>query len=182
MLDLLGLVAQFKSKINIQMKKFPYMLPALLLMVSCGGENNKPVSESSQVSDTHIVASASIEGQWLLEHVVVNDTVEVRPAADAPEVKLYAYFYNDSTFNFQTGCNAIGGRYVQAGDSIILADMLCTEMACEDMRVEEILKAVLPQVKTVDWSNDSIIRLNTPASAYIVLKQCNVGVKCVEPD
>lgn len=164
------------------MKRFSYMLPALLLMVSCGGQNNKPVSESSQVSDTDTLVCASIEGQWLLEHVVVNDTVEVRPAEDAPEAKLYAYFYNDSTFNFQTGCNAIGGRYVQTGDSIILDDMLCTEMACEDMRVEELLKAVLPQVKTVDWNNDSIMRLNTPASAYIVLKKCDDGVKCVEPD
>lgn len=164
------------------MKRISYILPVFLLMVSCGGQNNKSLSDSSQVSDTDTVASASIEGQWLLEHVVVNDTVEVRPAEDAPEAKLYAYFYNDSTFNFQTGCNAIGGRYVQTADSIFIGDMLCTEMACEDMRVEELLKAVLPQVKTVDWNNDSIIRLNTPASAYIILKKCNAGVKCVEPD
>lgn len=150
-------------------------------MVSCGGHNNKSESDTSQMSDRNTAVSTSIEGQWLLEHVVVNDTLEVRPADIDPESKLYAHFYNDSTFNFQTGCNAIGGRYVQTGDSIAMSDMMWTEMACEDMREEELLRDVLPQVKTVDWNNDSIMRLNSPNSAYIVLKKCEAKVKCVEP-
>lgn len=133
------------------------------------------------MSDTDSAVCASVEGQWLLEHVVVSDTFEVRPTDIDPSSKLYAHFYNDSTINFQTGCNAIGGRYVQVGDSIIISDMMWTEMACDEMTVEELLKDILPQVKTVDWNNDSIVRLNTPTSAYIVLKKCETKVKCVEP-
>ena len=116
----------------------------------------------------------------MLEHVVINDTLEVRPTDVDSEAKLYAHFYTDSTFNFQTGCNAIGGRYVQIGDSISLSDMMWAEMACEDMRVEELLRDVLPQVNTVDWSNDSIMRLNTGTSAYVVLKKSEAKVKCNE--
>lgn len=123
------------------------------------------------MSDMDTAVSAAIEGQWLLEHVVVSDTLEVRPADVEPESKLYAHFYNDSTFNFQTGCNTIGGRYVQFDDSISISDMMWTELACDDMRVEELLKDVLPRVNTVDRNNDSIMRLNTPASSYIVLKK-----------
>lgn len=166
---------------NMQMKRFFYILPAILLMVSCGGPNSRSLSGSLQMADCDTAVCASIEGQWLLEHVVAGDTLEVRPADVDPESKLYAHFYNDSTFNFQTGCNAIGGRYAQTGNAIVISDMMWTEMACEDMRVEELLRNVLPQVSTVDWSNDSILRLNSSSSAYIVLKKCEAKRKCIEP-
>lgn len=145
-----------------------YLLPTVFMMMSCGGQSNR-----AGVSDMSAADSASIEGQWLLEQVVVNDTLYVRPAEIDPAWKLYARFYNDSTFGFQTGCNAIGGKYIQTGETISMSDMMWTEMACENMRVEELLKDVLPQVKSVDWSNDSTVRLNTSSSAYIVLKKCD---------
>lgn len=152
------------------MKRFFYLLSAILLISSCNGRNNKSESDTSLESETDTSVCASIEGEWVLEHVVVNDTLEVRPVEINPDETLYAYFYNDSTFNFQTGCNAIGGRYLQSGDSIAFNDMLWTEMACEDMQVEELLRNVLPKVNAVDWSSDSILRLNSSNSAYIVLK------------
>ncbi len=34
-------------------------------------------------------------------------------------------------------------RCVQTGDSISMSDMMWTEMACEDMQVKELLRAVL---------------------------------------
>lgn len=144
------------------MKRLFYILPYILLTVSCGSKNDKSLSDNSIMSDKSSDVCASIEGQWQLEHVVVNDSTEVHPENVATGSKLYAHFYNDSTFNFQTGCNAIGGRYLMTGDSITISDMMCTEMACDDMRVEELLKDVLPYVKTVDRTNDSIMRLNTP--------------------
>lgn len=164
-----------------RMKSIIYLLPAFLLIASCGCRNSKDVSDNSNMSDTSTTDCASIEGQWLLEHVVLNDSLEARPIDIDPESKLYVHFYNDSTFNFQTGCNSIGGRYAHANDSITMSDMMWTEMACEDMRVEELLKDVLPKVETLDWNNDSILRLNTTSSAYIVLKRCESKVKCVEP-
>jgi hypothetical protein len=43
---------------NIPMKRILYILPALLLMVSCGGQNNKSLSETSKMSDADITACA----------------------------------------------------------------------------------------------------------------------------
>lgn len=153
------------------MKRSFYLLPVVLLIASCSGRNAKTDTDTSLMYDADSSVCASIEGEWLLEHVVVNDTLEVRPADINSEAMHYAYFYNDSTFNFQTGCNAIGGRYIQAGDSIVFNDMLWTEMACENMQVEELLRNALPKVSIVDWTNDSIVRLNSGSSEYVVLKK-----------
>lgn len=156
------------------------MLPAVVLMTACGSQGNKSGDESSQLSDAKTAVCAPIEGQWLLEHVVVSDSSEIRPADIDPDAELLAFFYNDSTFSFQTGCNTIGGRYVQNNDSIVFTDMLWTEMACEDMRVEELLRTVLPEVNTVDCINDSVVRLNAPADAYVVLKKGGTKTESTE--
>lgn len=165
-----------RLKMNRSMRRFVCLMPVILLMASCGSQKNKSATDSVQLSDADTAACASIEGEWLLEHVVVSDTLEVRPAEVSPDARLVAYFYSDGTFNFQTGCNAIGGNYVQTGDSIKLSNMLWTEMACEDMRVEELLRSVLPEVVILDWNNDSILRLNTESSAYVLLQRCGDGL------
>lgn len=151
------------------MRKDLFILSAVLLMVSCGNQSKQTVPDTQNASDS--IATVSIAGEWLLEHVVVNDTLEIRPTDINPEAKLQVNFYNDSTFNFQTGCNSIGGRFVQTGDSISLSDLLWTEMACENMQTEELLRTILPRVCAIDWNNDSIIRLNTASSSYVVLKK-----------
>ncbi len=54
-------------------------------------------------------------------------------------------------------------------------------MACDDMKMEELLTQILPEVNVVDVSMDSVIRLNTNSSAYIVLKKSPYKSKDVEP-
>lgn len=51
-------------------------------------------------------------------------------------------------------------------------------MACDNMMVEDLLKQVLPEVNSIDFENDSIVRLNTPSSKYIVLRKAPEEVKC----
>lgn len=60
--------------------------------------------------------------------------------------------------------------------------MMWTEMACEDMRMEQMLRDVLQHVNRVDWNNDSIVRLDTPTSAHVVLKKADARIKCNEPE
>lgn len=156
-------------------------MPVIILMTACGGKSGQIVSDSEKAIALNRDQCASVEGEWILEQVVMDDTLEVRPADIDPERKLYAHFYTDSSFNFQTGCNSIDGRFVQNGDSIRFFDMLITEMACDNMKTEQLLNQVLPKVKTVDWNNDSIVRLNTGSSAYVVLKKDDATVKCNEP-
>lgn len=157
------------------MNRFLYLMASVFLMASCDGQSNRSASTSSRAAGNDTVISASLVGEWLLEQVAVSDTLEVNPGDMDPEARLCVQFCDDGTFNFQTGCNAIGGRYLQSGDSVGISDMTWTEMACEDMRVEELLRTVLPQVNGVEWNNDSIVRLNTSTPAYVVLRRGRVG-------
>ncbi len=45
------------------------------------------------------------------------------------------------------------------------------------MRVEDMVKMVLPEIRTVDLVNDSVMRLNSGASAYISLLRSNMPVE-----
>ncbi len=90
----------------------------------------------------------------------------------------YIDFREDRTFGIVTNCNHIGGEYSQENDSIHLTNISTTEMACDNMELEEMLKKVLPSVNTIDCINDSITRLNTDkGESYIVLRKSNQPVK-----
>lgn len=124
------------------------------------------------------VTSADIHGQWMIENVVENDSSYVRPSEIAPDAVAYIDFKDDSTFGVMTGCNHLGGRYSQSGDSLLLTDMSWTELACDHMELEDMLKKVLPLVRTIDTLNDSITRLNAvDAPTYIVLRKPSTPVK-----
>lgn len=135
--------------------------------------SNKEES-SAGVNDNALTdeMSADIRGQWYLENIVFNDSVNVRPSEEVPGVRQYITFNDDSTFYIQTNCNSISGGYEQKGDSIILGAGIMTEMACDNMATEDALRKILPDIVTLDVENDTIMRLNTTVpSKYIVLKK-----------
>ncbi|WP_289833357.1 META domain-containing protein, partial [uncultured Muribaculum sp.] len=77
--------------------------------------------------------------------------------------------FEDSTYFIKTNCNTISGTYTIKGDSIILGDGAMTEMACDNMAVEDALRRILPNIATVYIQNDSIARLDSRnPSEYIV--------------
>ncbi len=154
-----------------------YLIIGLMLgATSCAA--NKGSQENDADYENHNEYSVSIQGQWQIENVVENDSSYVRPSEIEPGMKSYIDFREDRTFGIMTNCNHIGGNYTQANDSIYLTDIMSTEMACDNMQLEEMLKKVLPIVNTIDCTNDSIIRLNTDQSgAYIVLKKSSHQVK-----
>ena len=49
---------------------------------------------------------------------------------------FYLQFYEDSTFNGNSGCNRISGRYSIKGSSIKFNNVSSTRMACERMEQE----------------------------------------------
>ena len=89
--------------------------------------------------------------------------------------------FQDSTFSIQTNCNTIQGEYRISGDSISFPVSLMTEMACENMAVEDALRKILPGIATVDVQNDSVARLcgRTP-SEYIMLIKATETAKTAE--
>lgn len=136
------------------------------LLTSCLGnssprrESNKPVSPIPE-----------IVGHWDIINVVCNDSLYVRPSDVEPETVQYIDFHCDGTFGISTNCNMIGGKYVFNSDSVSFSSIYITEMACDNMDVEQLLMNLLPRLTTIDVTNDSTIRLNAVSSAYIVLKK-----------
>ena len=107
---------------------------------------------------------------------MVNDTLSLRPAEIASNEKQGITFFADSTFGVVTNCNSMGGGYVVNGDSISFTNMFATQMACEDMRMEQLLGLVLQGTLGVDFESDSVLRLNavTPGQ-YVLLHKAAVA-------
>ena len=142
-----------------------------ILTASCGGNKGNKESADNQQKET--VANVDVNGQWYLDSIVFSDSdyVRVRPDERLSSIHQYVIF-EDNTYFIRTNCNSISGTYTIKGDSITLGDGAMTEMACDDMAVEEALRRILPNIATVYIQNDSIARLDSRnPSEYIVLRR-----------
>lgn len=164
------------------MKKLSLIFAFVLLLTSCNGNkaNSNNQSDSEIASDS--ISTPDLNRMWTIENVVLNDSVYVRPSELQTERDFYFTLAEDGSFGVNTNCNTIGGQYSQKGDSISFTNILITEMACDDMKMEELLTQILPEVSVVDASMDSVIRLNTNSSAYIVLRKSPYKSKDIEPE
>ncbi len=145
------------------------MIGSLAAAVACSGVRSD--ADSSDKSSEAVDAPA-IQGQWMIENVVENDSSYLRPSEIESGLTAYINFNEDKTFGVVTNCNHLGGAYTQSHDTIRMTDISTTEMACDNMEMEEMLKKILPTVNAVDCLNDSVMRLNTTKSdSYIVLKR-----------
>ncbi len=152
------------------------MICLVLGAASCTAR--KDSQEQAADSENQKDQVENIQGQWMIENVVENDSTYVRPSEINQGMTSYIDFREDRTFGIVTNCNHIGGEYSQENDSIHLTNISTTEMACDNMELEEMLKKVLPSVNTIDCINDSITRLNTDkGESYIVLRKSNQPVK-----
>ncbi len=154
------------------------MISLLMGFTSCTGGNNKSDKSEEDNVDNKEISAINIQGQWDIENVVENDSSYVRPSEIEQGITAYIDFKDDNTFGLMTNCNHLGGQYIQTNDSIQLKEIFTTEMACDNMALEEMLKKMLPMVNTIDCINDSITRLNTyKGDSYIVLKKSKKTVK-----
>lgn len=149
-------------------------LASVLALTACSGNANKPGTGIVENDSTEIIVedAPSVIGQWQMENIVLNDKDNIRPADIQSDEPQTFTFNTDSTFSVITNVNTVNGYYDLKGDSISFSRLMTTRMAGPDMRVEQAVQQILPAVKTVDWSSDSILRLNTDTpNQYIVLKR-----------
>lgn len=141
-----------------------------VIATACSGkkENNTAITDQNTQD---VVTDANIRGQWYIENIVFSDSDYVRPDETLSSIHQYIVF-EDSTYFIQTNCNTISGAYAVKGDSITIGDGAMTEMACDDMAVEDALRRILPDISTIDVQNDSVVRLNgaTPAECILLRK------------
>ncbi len=158
--------------------KLTMMAIAAISAVSCTG--NKSEAANADENLPHDVAAyADVKGQWYLDSIVFSDSdyVRVRPDERLSSIHQYIVF-EDNTYFIKTNCNTISGSYTIKGDSIIFGDGVMTEMACDNMAVEDALRRILPNIATVYIQNDSIARLDSRnPSEYIVLRKAQIEIK-----
>lgn len=159
------------------MRKF-FLICGLVGLASCSGQKSHPEKDGANDAGYPVAAVSAIQGQWDIVNVVENDSAYVRPSEIEQGMTAYIDFRDDDSFGVMTNCNHIGGRYHLDGDSMRLTDISTTEMACDDMELEEMLKKILPMVNAIDCINDSITRLNSgKGDSYIVLKKRDLAQK-----
>ena len=148
-----------------------------ILTASCG--RNKENKETADNQHQETVANVDVHGQWYLDSIVFSDSEYVRVRPDVRLSSIHQYIvFEDSTYFIKTNCNTISGTYTAKGDSIILGDGAMTEMACDDMSVEEALRRILPNIASIHIQNDSIARLDSHnPSEYVVLRKATIEIK-----
>lgn len=122
---------------------------AAALLVSCTSSPKKV----AEVDDVETVNP--VEGRWSIDRVQLSDSA-VLVIDTAVMAEQFVEFNADSTYVVLTNCNSISGAYALNGDSITLADGAMTEMACDDMRAEDMLRVILPQISAYAVDGDSL--------------------------
>ena len=148
-----------------------------ILTASCVGNKENKETVGNQQQET--AANVDMRGQWYLENIVFSDSEYVRVRPDIRLSSIHQYIvFEDNTYFIQTNCNTISGTYAVKEDSIIFGDGMMTEMACDNMAVEDALRRILPNIATVYIQNDSITRLDSRnPSEYIVLRKAQTEIK-----
>lgn len=91
---------------------------------------------------------------------------------NSPDIRQYVIFDENGTIDVKTNCNGMSGYYALKGDSLDINGLSWTELSCDDMTVEEMLRQLLPKVCVCKIENDSILLLNTAISGErIVLRK-----------
>lgn len=142
---------------------------AALWLIAIGCSTGAKTDTDNKAEET--LMNADSRGQWIIETIAFNDSDYVCPEIAVSGVRQYISF-NDSTYFIQTNCNTISGICTIKGDSITFGDGAMTEMACENMDVENALRRILPRISTIDVRLDSKVRLNSDIPGeYIQLRK-----------
>lgn len=103
-----------------------------MVSVAIGACNstNKPADGGEKI----IPDTACLQGEWHLESYRIDCA---STQFDATSGHRLSFDESDSRFNLSTDCNMISGEFVIKADTIRFKNMLVTEMACDDMTVEQ---------------------------------------------
>ncbi len=113
------------------MKILKFLLMAFLcllmvvLAVGCSTSAKEATEEVAELPD--------LTGRWTLTSYALDTVAAAFDDAD------YALTFNEAEhfFGITTDCNSIGGGFEMVSDTIRLFNPMVTEMACDDMTVEQ---------------------------------------------
>lgn len=127
---------------------------SVVLFAACGGRQENRKGEKLDFGSATMDAGKSIVGEWDIVGIMCGDSIAISPAETMPGVDVAMELAADETYVVRTGCNTISGSYASRGNSIKFTDGMMTEMACDDMAVEDALRQLLPEIEYCELSED----------------------------
>lgn len=104
--------------------------------------------------------SVELSGKWrIVEYKCIATSAPIGLSQVPDNFDYSLEFDNQGNVICNTGCNLVSGQYTVKGDELTFLEITSTEMACEDMLVEESVKHILPVIKTFEIKNDTILFL-----------------------
>lgn len=104
--------------------------------------------------------SVGLSGKWrIVEYKCIATSAPIGLSQVPDNFDYSLEFDNQGNVICNTGCNLVSGQYTVKGDELTFPEITSTEMACEDMLVEESVKHILPAIKTFEIKNDTILFL-----------------------
>lgn len=106
------------------------------------------------------------ESSWVWEETVYTERENVTP--DEPGSFVLS-FIDENRFGAQTDCNNVGGSYERDDDTLTLAPMMTTRMACMNETQEALFTTMLETVESVSAESTERLRLHlTDDAGYMV--------------
>lgn len=111
-----------------------FILPVLLLLAACAGSKAKDEAKAADETEGVQIDTIGLHGEWRLESYRI-DSASTDFGADSP----YKLSIDEpgNAFGLSTDCNTIGGAFSVTDDTIRFENVIVTEMACHEMKVEE---------------------------------------------
>ena len=104
--------------------------------------------------------SAELYGKWrIMEYKCIATSAPIGLSQVPDNYDYSLEFDNQGNVICNTGCNLVSGKYIVKDDNLTFPEITSTEMACDDMLVEESVKHILPVIKTFGIKNDTILFL-----------------------
>ncbi len=141
---------------------------ALLLFCACSANRNDTGhSDAADSADSIQLDTAEIQGKWQLQSYSIDDHTT---SFDASPRYALSFNKTDNTFGLTTDCNLIGGLFVITNDTIRFTNTSVTEMACDDMTVEENMLRLLNDATTYAVYSPDTLRLYASDGNAIFIK------------
>lgn len=109
-------------------------------------------------------------GKWrIVEYkcVATSCPIGLSQVADGSDYSLE--FDNQGNVICNTGCNLVSGQYIVRGNKLTFPEITSTEMACEDMLMEESVKHIFPNITSFDLSGNYLSLKNSEGQDLLKL-------------
>ena len=153
------------------MTVFKTALMALTVLLAWGCTSTKRDSASISTLDesaSNQLDLIGLQGHWKLESYNI-DGQSTYFGSNAQYV--LSFTESDNTFGMTTDCNILGGTFYGSNDTIRFRDVSVTEMACDNMTVEEsLLRIFFDSTAYAVFTCDSIL-YTAPNIGYAIFKK-----------